>query len=131
VSDKNLTYGLTHIAIRVSDIEQTLNFYKHIFNVEIMYHNLTFAQVRTPDTNDIIVFEKSKSSSIGKMGGVVHFGFRLKTPESISIVTAKVKEAGGVIKEQGEFVPGEPYIFFNDPDGYEIEVWYELPEESD
>jgi hypothetical protein len=23
-------------------------------------------------------------------------------------------------------VPGEPYVFFNDPDGYEVEIWYEL-----
>ena len=27
----------------------------------------------------------------------------------------------------GEFVPGEPYVFFSDPDGYEVEIWYELP----
>lgn len=27
----------------------------------------------------------------------------------------------------GEFVPGEPYLFAADPDGYEVEVWYELP----
>ena len=26
-----------------------------------------------------------------------------------------------------EFVPGEPYVFFRDPDGYEVEIWYELP----
>ena len=31
----------------------------------------------------------------------------------------------GVIREQGEFVPGSPYVFFKDPDGYEIEIWYE------
>jgi hypothetical protein len=24
-------------------------------------------------------------------------------------------------------VPGEPYVFFTDPDGYEVEIWYELP----
>ena len=38
-----------------------------------------------------------------------------------------VVRAGGTIKEQGEFVPGEPYLFAVDPDGYEIEIWYELP----
>ena len=31
------------------------------------------------------------------------------------------------IKDRGEFCPGEPYIFFADPDGYEVEVWFELP----
>ena len=24
-------------------------------------------------------------------------------------------------------VPGEPYVFFTDPDGYEVEIWYEIP----
>ena len=24
-------------------------------------------------------------------------------------------------------MPGEPYVFFTDPDGYEVEIWYELP----
>jgi hypothetical protein len=30
--------------------------------------------------------------------------------------------------DKGEFVPGDPYIFFKDPDGYEVEIWYELIE---
>jgi hypothetical protein len=38
----------------------------------------------------------------------------------------KIKTAGGIITDQGEFLPGSPYIFFKDPDGYEIEIWYEL-----
>ena len=38
----------------------------------------------------------------------------------------RIHSAGGPIKEKGEFVPGEPYVFSNDPDGYEVEVWYEL-----
>jgi predicted enzyme related to lactoylglutathione lyase len=37
----------------------------------------------------------------------------------------RITRAGGKITEKGEFVPGEPYIFFKDPDGYEIEVCYE------
>ena len=36
---------------------------------------------------------------------------------------AKKKE----VKDQGEFVPGEPYLFALDPDGNEVEIWYELP----
>jgi len=36
------------------------------------------------------------------------------------------RSAGGTITSKGEFCGGPPYIFFNDPDGYEVEVWYEL-----
>ena len=37
---------------------------------------------------------------------------------------------GGDI-EQGEFVPGEPYLFARDLDGYMVEIWYELPTKVD
>jgi len=31
------------------------------------------------------------------------------------------------VVRQGEFCPGEPYLFAADLDGYEVEIWYELP----
>jgi len=40
----------------------------------------------------------------------------------------RIKSAGGTIIDKGEFVPGEPYVFFKDPDGYEVEICYELIE---
>jgi len=121
-----LTYGLTHVAFKVTDIDKTVKFYRHIFNVEVMYQTSAFAQVTTPGTNDIIVFEKSKSTAVGKTGGLAHVGFRLQNPADIGNVIERIRQAGGVVKEHGEFVPGSPYVFFFDPDGYEIEVWYEV-----
>jgi hypothetical protein len=38
-----------------------------------------------------------------------------------------VRAAGGKITDHGEFCPGEPYVFFEDPDGYLVEIWHELP----
>jgi hypothetical protein len=38
-----------------------------------------------------------------------------------------VKRARETIARQGNFCPGAPYAFFTDPDGYEVEIWYELP----
>ena len=38
---------------------------------------------------------------------------------------AAVKRAGGKVLRQGEFAPGFPFAFVEDPDGYEIEIWYE------
>ncbi len=120
------TYGLTHLAIQVSDIGRTLKFYKDVFFVDVMYQEKTWAQVTTPGSNDIIVFEQSSKSMVGKTGGIVHFGFRLRDPKHITEMTDRVKKAGGKIRGQGEFVPGSPYVFFFDPDGYEIELWYEV-----
>lgn len=120
------TYGLTHLAIAVNDIDRTMKFYQCVFDMQIMYHENGFIQLTTPGCNDILVFEEKKDRPIGQTGGIAHFGFRLKKPTDIDEIIDKVIIAGGTIIEKGEFVPGSPYVFFKDPDGYEIEVWYEL-----
>ena len=89
-----------------------------------MYRQKDFIQVQTPGNRDIIVFEKG-NPSFGNDENIIHFGFRLHDPADIENAIRTVTDAGGRIKEQGEFVPGEPYLFFYDPDGYEIEIWYE------
>ena len=84
-----------------------------------------FVQVQTPGSRDVIVFER-KPRQAGRIGGVAHFGFRLTRPSHLAQALAAIRDAGGEIRDHGEFVPGEPYVFFRDPDGYEVEIWYEL-----
>jgi len=122
------TYGLTHLAVAVNDVERTLHFYRNIFDMQAMYYRPGFVQLTTPGCNDIIVFEERKDRPIGDTGGIAHFGFRLKNPTDIDEMINKIMTAGGTIIDTGEFVPGSPYVFFKDPDGYEVEVWYELLE---
>lgn len=122
---KPKTYGLTHIAVGVKDLKKTKAFYQSVFDMEVMYDEPDFIQLTTPGAHDIIVFEKNKNAT-GNSGDIVHFGFRLRNAGDVGAMENKIRQAGGVITDQGEFVPGSPYIFFKDPDGYEVEVWYEL-----
>ena len=118
------TLGLTHIALPVKDVKRSSAFYKKVFGAKEMYHDAEFVQVQTPGSKDIIVFVK-KNRSQGKIMPGFHFGFRLPKPSGIKNMIQVIKKAGGKIKETGEFIPGEPYVFFYDPDGYEIEIWFE------
>lgn len=120
------TYGLTHVAIVVDDLQRTKEFYTSVFEMEVMYDKEDFIQLTTPGCNDILVFETNKNIRPGNAGGIIHFGFRLRRPEGFAELLNRIKAAGGKIKDQGEFVRGSPYVFFEDPDGYEVEVWYEL-----
>lgn len=120
------THGLTHVALSVSDPKRSLAFYQSVLGVVPVYEQDEFVQAQTPGTRDVIVFEKNGPEA-GIRGGIVHFGFRLKRAEDITRAIEAITAAGGTIREQGEFVPGEPYVFFFDPDGYEVEIWYELP----
>ncbi|MEO5583180.1 MAG: VOC family protein [Saprospiraceae bacterium] len=119
------TYGLTHIALQVQDLDRSSRFYCTLFGAKEMYRNEKIIQLQTPNTKDILVLEKAEKLA-DKRSGILHFGFRLMQPIAIEILIQEVNQVGGQVKESGEFVPGEPYIFFYDPDGYEIEVWFEL-----
>ena len=120
------TYGLTHVALAVRSPERSLAFYQAVLGVVPVYRDPAFVQAQTPDSHDVLVFEKATRRA-GRPGGVSHFGFRLRRARDIARAMAAVERAGGRIKSSGEFVPGEPYVFFEDPDGYEVEIWYELP----
>ena len=128
--NNSLTYGLTHLAISVRDVSRTKKFYHDIFGMETMYDQQGFVQMTTPGCHDILVFEEKKNSPIGNTGGIAHFGFRLKEPKDIDEMIKRIISAGGQIVDKGEFVKGSPYVFFKDPDGYEVEIWYELLTES-
>ena len=118
------TFGLTHLALPVKDVKRSSLFYKKVFGAKEMYRDPEFIQVQTPGSKDIIVFMK-KNRSRGKIIPGFHFGFRLPKPSGIKNIIQVIKKAGGKIKDTGEFIPGEPYIFFYDPDGYEVEIWFE------
>ena len=120
------THGLTHIALTVRDAKRSLEFYQSVFGVVPVYQKEGFVQAQTPGSLDVLVFEEQPERA-GQSGGVVHFGFRLREAADIAVALEAVKAAGGEVLDHGEFCPGEPYLFFRDPDGYEVEVWYELP----
>ena len=119
------TFGLSHLALGVSDVDRAFGFYEAVFGMVATYRSEAFLQAETPGMRDVLVFEKH-SGTTGASGDIAHFGFRVQAPEDLNDAAAIVTAAGGTIVEQGEFVPGEPYLFARDLDGYLFEIWYEL-----
>ena len=120
------TRGLTHVALAVRDPQRSLQFYQAVLGVIPVYEQDDFVQVQTPGSWDVIVFER-KPRAAGKTGGIAHFGFRLARPGDIARAKAAVRAAGGTIRDHGEFVPGEPYMFLPIPTATKWRFWYERP----
>lgn len=124
------TYGLTHLALGVPDVSRSFAFYEAVFGMVAVYRDERFLQAQTPGARDVLVFERSDRAAVST-GSIAHFGFRLVNPDDVHAAAESVTAAGGRIEEQGEFVPGEPYIFARDLDGYLVEIWYEIPTSVD
>ena len=118
------THGLSHIALSVADPDRSLAFYRAVFGVREYFRDEATIQVLGPGRHDVIAFER-RPERAGVAGGIIHFGFRLQRPEDIGPAVAAVEAAGGSVTSHGEFTPGTPYAFVRDPDGYEIEIWFE------
>jgi catechol 2,3-dioxygenase-like lactoylglutathione lyase family enzyme len=118
------THGLSRIALSVADLDRSVAFYVAVFGVRKYIRNESTVQVLGPGAYDVIAFEK-RPEGAGVQGGIIHFGFRLTPPEDIEAAVAAMKRAGGTINSRGEFAPGLPFAFVRDPDGYEIEIWFE------
>jgi catechol 2,3-dioxygenase-like lactoylglutathione lyase family enzyme len=119
------TLGLTHIAIAVRDLDRAFRFYEQAFGVREVYRDAGQIQFNTPGSNDVFVLEHDPARA-GEAGGISHFGFRLVAPDDIDAAVEEVVAAGATLVERGEFTAGEPYAFVTDPDGYSIEIWFEV-----
>ncbi len=124
------TYGLTHVALAVRNVQRAADFYQKVFGAVPVCIQKDFIQLQTPGSRDVIVVERDRKRA-GKPGGVVHIGFRLTRAADIGTALTTVRRAGGTIISHGEWVPGEPYLFARDPDGHVLEIWYELPTPAD
>ena len=118
------THGLTHISLAVRDPDRSLKFYRSLFGVKEYYRDENSIQVLGPGPHDVIAFERNPKAA-GKRAGLDHFGFRLTNPKDIDKAVREAERAGGKILRRGEFAPGFPFVYVEDPDGYEIEIWYE------
>lgn len=118
------TYGLAHLNLAVRDLERTLRFYERVFGLREYGRGDGLVHTQAPGRHDILTFVEDPAAA-GLSGGIAHFGFRLVDANDIDRAVAEVESAGGHLLRRGEFAPGVPYAYVSDPDGYEIEIWFE------
>jgi len=118
------THGLSHVSLAVRDPQRSLEFYSQAFGVREYFRDHDQIQVKGPGPFDVLTFAPAPEKA-GAAGGITHFGFRLKKPEDVAVAVAEIERAGGKVLRQGEFAPGFPFAYVADPDGHEIELWFE------
>jgi catechol 2,3-dioxygenase-like lactoylglutathione lyase family enzyme len=130
------TFGLTHVAIHVIDPDRSFRFYEALLGAKLLgacegregadLSGEDVIEWGTPGSHDVIVLLRSKDGETGNTGNLEHFGFRLVSREEPEDLSKRIADAGGTVLGVGRFkTGGEAYAFARDPDGYEIELWFE------
>ena len=127
------TFGLTHIGLTVASPELSFRFYQRVVDARLLgslagSENADLSsedtiEWGTPRANDVVTLNRGTPVP---SGGITHFGFRLVGRDDPEEVAGAVEAAGGTVVHSGRFESsGEPVVFAKDPDGYEIEFWFE------
>ncbi len=123
------SFGLTHIQINVSDLERSLRFYQTVLGMQELFRlGEQAVMVQTPGSKEVFTINCNPDAAeqIGKMGGIAHFGFRLKDETDMEHLLKAVEDAGGKAGGHGSRGANktETYAFAFDPDGYELEFFW-------
>jgi catechol 2,3-dioxygenase-like lactoylglutathione lyase family enzyme len=122
------SYGLTHLQIAVRDLEKSVGFYKHLFGMKELFRvGEHMVMLQTPGSKEVITINGNPNVKevAGKLVGVQHFGFRLREKPDFAKMQDFILNAGGTNFEHGtRGEDGEVWAFFNDPDGYDIELFW-------
>ena len=81
--------------------------------------------LNTPGSEDTITLrhtDTDKADTVGVVGGVAHFGFRLLSKADLNDAIRTIVEVSGSLVEQGEHHPGIPFAYVADPDEYVIKL---------
>ena len=114
--------GLNHINLNVSDITRAEKFYLQAFGLEVRFREgAGMVFVGSPGADDLITLCQAEAGQPVGDGGVSHFGFRIARSEFDAMVDQVVRAVGKFLR-RGEHEGGELYAYFNDPDGYTIEL---------
>ena len=117
---------LLHTRMRVSDMEQTIQFYTDVLGLEVLERKVSprgshLAFLKVPNSEELIELTSfPPSGPVRVQEDLVHLAFQVESlDDTISSLNAKgVKVTDGPTTTSS----GSRFIFIDAPDGYEVEL---------
>ncbi|MFB2967862.1 VOC family protein [Aerosakkonema sp. BLCC-F183] len=122
--------GLTHIALPVSDIEQSINFYATYAQMQVIHRRIDAGRgVAVAWLSDrtrpfaIVLIQTDSVDPI--LSPFAHLGVGCHNRESMDALCEKARQEGVLIEEPKDSGPPVGYwAFLRDPDGHTLELSY-------
>jgi catechol-2,3-dioxygenase len=125
--------GIGHVLLRVTDVERSKAFYSNILGFEIVEedpeHGGTFmalpGQSHCIDLFPVKDLAEAERQTPG-VRGLGHIAFRVGSEAALRDAWAGLLDAGVTISRAIDHV-SQKSVYFDDPDGNVLEIYYELP----
>lgn len=111
--------GLDHLSIPVADLDRALAFYRDVMGMTLAWRESDMVLVRARGTD--LALNRSAGPRAAAPG--LHFGFKARGIEEVDRWHAYLQDRSvpGIRLERG---PGVAQLYFEDPDGYTLEIYY-------
>ena len=109
--------GINHVNITVSDLEKSQKFYSEVFGMEESYRIPQFRFLRCG--KDLLTLQEGVP--INTKG--IHFGFDVNSNDEMNNWKNWLKEKNVSIDDERRD-KSSAGIYFHDPDGYTIEIYF-------
>ena len=122
--------GLTHIALPVSDVERSIEFYSTYAGMQVVHRRIDaqegVAVVWLSDRTRpfaIVLIQTNSVHSV--LSPFAHLGVGCKSREYMDALCEKARQEGVLIQEQKDSgYPVGYWAFLRDPDGHTLELSY-------
>jgi catechol 2,3-dioxygenase-like lactoylglutathione lyase family enzyme len=125
-----LDIGLTHIALPVSDVERSIEFYSTYGGMQVVHRRIDattgIAVVWLTDhTRPFAIVLLQTHSVHPVLSPLAHLGIGCKSREAVDMLCDKARQAGLLVEEPKDSgYPVGYWAFLRDPDGHTLELSY-------
>lgn len=122
--------GLTHIALPVTDVEQSIKFYSTYAGMQVVHRRIDaeagVAVVWLSDRTRPFVIVLIQTSSVHSvLSPLAHLGVGCASRECVDVLCEKAKQEGVLLQEpKNSGYPIGYWAFLQDPDGHTLELSY-------
>ena len=125
--------AVSHVAIRVSDLDRAVDFYRRVFGYDVFIDNrpgttvigliggLAIELIKSPATPEAITAAKAASKTADAAGAILGHTCMAFSVADIDAVHARLKTAGLTRTDGPETVGSVRVVFIRDPDGTLLE----------
>jgi len=126
--------GLGHVLLRVLDLERARTFYTEVLGFRVLeedpeHGGLFLALAGQSHAIDLFAVKDPEAARLQSPGvrGLGHVAFRVASEDALKEAYASLRERGVEVTRSIDHV-SQKSVYFQDPDGNTLEIYYELPD---